>query len=87
MTGMHPLSGYRVAPEMIKDAMSTDKPFHLLTPAEKTALRIAQNRAISEKAAGSKPQQKPPAHSTSEGIRATPDEHAKLGGVIRKVQR
>ena len=66
--------------------MDTEKPFHLLTPAERTVLRIAQNRAIAEKAAGSKAQ-KPPARSTSEGIRATPDEHAKLGGVIRKVQR
>ena len=26
-----------------------NKPFHLMTPAERTAARIAQNRAISEK--------------------------------------
>jgi hypothetical protein len=66
------------------------KPFHLLTPAERTALRIAQNRAISEKVAISTPPQKPPARSTSDFIRATPEEHAKLGklgGVVRKVQR
>jgi hypothetical protein len=62
------------------------KPFHLMTPAERTALRIAQNRAISEKVSQNAPQP-PPARSTGEFIRATPEEHAKLGGVIRKVQR
>src|SRR5690242_19494773 len=30
---------------------SMNKPFHLMTPAERTAARIAQNRAISEKLA------------------------------------
>lgn len=62
------------------------KPFHLMTPAERTALRIAQNRAISEKIAESKTQ-RPPSRSNGDYIRATPEEHAKLGGnVIRKVQ-
>jgi hypothetical protein len=66
------------------------KPFHLMTPAERTALRIAQNRAISEKVAASTPPQRPPARSTNDFVRATPEEHAtlgKLGGVVRKVQR
>lgn len=62
------------------------KPFHLMTPAERTAARIAQNRAIAEKIADNV-SQKPPARSTGDFIRATPDEHAKLGGVIRKVHR
>lgn len=63
-----------------------NKPFHLLTPAERTALRIAQNRAISEKIAESKGKaQKPPAQSTADYIRATPDEHAQRGTMIRKV--
>jgi hypothetical protein len=61
------------------------KPFHLLTPAERTALRIAQNRAIDEKVAEVKAQ-KPPTKSTASYSRATPEEHAKLGGVIRKVR-
>jgi hypothetical protein len=61
------------------------KPFHLMTPAERTALRIAQNRAIAERA-GEVKATKPPSKSTAGFIRATPDEHAKLGGVIRKVQ-
>ncbi len=62
-----------------------NKPFHLLSPAERTALRIAQNRAIDEKVAEVKTQ-KPPSKSTAGYVRATPEEHAKLGGVIRKVQ-
>jgi hypothetical protein len=62
-----------------------NKPFHLLTPAERTALRIAQNRAISERIAESKTQQ-PPARSSGEYTRATPEDRAKLGGVIRKVK-
>ncbi|HMF76729.1 MAG TPA: hypothetical protein VK604_13800 [Bryobacteraceae bacterium] len=68
---------------------ATPKPFHLMTPAERTAARIAQNRAITEKVAEKTSQrpQKPPVRSTGEFIRATPEEHAKLGGVIRKVQR
>jgi hypothetical protein len=61
------------------------KPFHLMTPAERTAVRIAQNRAIAEKVGEAKAQ-KPPAKSTAGYVRATPEEHAKLGGVIRKVQ-
>ena len=61
------------------------KPFHLMTPAERTALRIAQNRAIAERVGDAKPT-KPPSKSTVGYIRATPEEHAKLGGVIRKIQ-
>ena len=68
-----------------------NKPFHLLTPAERTALRIAQNRAIDErvaetKASGAKTQ-KPPAKSTNDFVRATPEERAShRGSLIRKVQ-
>jgi hypothetical protein len=62
-----------------------NKPFHLLTPAEKTALRIAQNRAISEKIDESK-DKKPPARSTGDYRRATPEDHAKTGSVIRKMK-
>jgi hypothetical protein len=64
-----------------------NKPFHLLTPSEQTALRIAQNRAISERIAENKSNQPPPVRSTGAGVRATPAERAKLGSVIRKVQR
>ena len=61
------------------------KPYHLMTPAERTAVRIAQNRAISEKVGeGARP--KPPAGSNREFIRGTPEERAKFGSVIRKVQ-
>jgi hypothetical protein len=56
-----------------------------MTPAERTAARIAENRAISEKIAESKTQH-PPVKSTGDYIRATPAERAKLGSVIRKVQ-
>jgi hypothetical protein len=74
---------------------SPNKPFHLLSPKEKTALRIAQNRAINERVALSgaltsaarTKAQKPPTKSSSDYIRATPEERAasKVGGVIRKV--
>ena len=63
-----------------------DKPFHLMTPAERTALRIAQNRAITEKIAETKAQ-RPPTASTGEFTRVTPAERSKTGTVIRKVQR
>ncbi len=63
-----------------------NKPFHLLTPAERTALRIAQNRAISEKIAQDKNAKPPVSTKTDDFTRATPAERAKLGGVIRKVQ-
>jgi len=66
-----------------------NKPFHLMTPAERTAARIAQNRAIDEKIeekTGAIQNRKPPARSTGDYIRATPEEHGKLGSVIRKVQ-
>jgi hypothetical protein len=77
------------------DQITSAKPFHLLSPQEKTALRIAQNRAINERIAESgagnhvaKKAQKPPAKSTTDFIRATPEERAelKVGSVIRKVQ-
>lgn len=63
-----------------------NKPFHLMSPAEKTALRIAQNRAISERISEKKVEPKaakPPAASTADFTRTTPGER---GGVIRKVQ-
>jgi len=63
-----------------------NKPFHLMTPAERTAARIAQNRAISEKlAARTTKGSAPPAKSNGDFTRATPEEHA--GSVIRKLQR
>ena len=62
-----------------------NKPYHLMTPSERTAARIAQNRAISEKIAESKTQH-PSIRSTGDYVRLTPDERAKLGSVIRKVQ-
>jgi hypothetical protein len=61
-----------------------DKPFHLLTPQEKTVLRIAQNRAIAEKTRTSTVAAIPPAKSSKDYIRATPEDH--LGSVIRKVK-
>ncbi len=57
------------------------KPFHLLTPQEKTILRIAQNRAINEKV---KATPVPPSKSSTDYTRATPEDH--LGSVIRKVK-
>jgi hypothetical protein len=62
-----------------------NKPYHLMTPAERTAARIAQNRAISEKIVESK-RSTPPLRSTADYTRVTPEERAKLGSVIRKVQ-
>jgi hypothetical protein len=63
-----------------------NKPFHLMTPAERTALRIAQNRAMAEKIPETK-NPKPPAKSAGDFVRMTPDERSKLAaGVIRKVQ-
>jgi hypothetical protein len=66
------------------------KPFHLMTPAERTAARIAQNRAIEERI---KEQQvplkakKPPASSAAGYVRATPEERAAIrGSLVRKVQ-
>jgi hypothetical protein len=67
------------------ESVTMNKPFHLMTPAERTAARIAQNRAISEKIAESKTQ-RPPVRSSAEYIRATPEERAELGSVIRKVR-
>jgi hypothetical protein len=65
------------------------KPFHLLTPAERTALRIAQNRAIEERIKEARPEvkeKKPPARSNTDYVRATPEERAaSLPSLIRKV--
>ncbi len=61
----------------------TTKPFHLLTPQEKTTLRIAQNRAITEKI-GEKATAAPPSKSSKEYVRSTPEDH--VGSVIRKVK-
>jgi hypothetical protein len=75
--------------------LTTTKPFHLMTPAERTTARIAQNRASSEKIAleqiahGNLPQKKsqrtvaPPSVG---GTRATPEDRAKMGSLIRKVK-
>ena len=60
-----------------------DKPFHLLTPQEKTVLRIAQNRAIAEKTKTTAAAV-PPSKSSKDFVRATPEDH--LGSVIRKVK-
>jgi hypothetical protein len=78
------------------DQTTSSKPFHLLTPKEKTTLRIAQNRAINERIAVSGAatvvaRAKTPratAKANSDFIRATPEERAalKIGSVIRKVQ-
>lgn len=64
-----------------------NKPFHMLTPAERTALRIAQNRAIDEKIKETKSHvSRPPAQSSSDFTRATPEERAKVrGSLVRKV--
>ena len=78
-----------------KSIVPNTKPFHLMTPAERTAVRIAQNRASAEKIAleqiahGSLPAKKAPrtvAAPSVGGTRATPEDRAKVGGVIRKVQ-
>jgi hypothetical protein len=61
----------------------TTKPFHLLTPQEKTVLRIAQNRAITEKI-GEKASAPPPSKSSKDYTRSTPEDH--VGSVIRKVK-
>jgi hypothetical protein len=61
------------------------KPYHLMTPAERTAARMAQNRAIAERI-GVSEGHRTPAHSTRDYLRGTPEDRAKLGSVIRKVQ-
>jgi hypothetical protein len=60
-------------------------PYHLMTPAERTAARIAQNRAMSEKVATAKTQA-PPVRSGTDFTRATPQERSALGSLIRKVR-
>jgi len=62
-----------------------DKPYHLMTPAERTTARIAQNRAIDEKVSVTEGK-RIPARSTNEYVRGTPEDRAKLGGVIRKMK-
>jgi hypothetical protein len=75
---------------MIERVENKSKPFHLMTPAEKTALRIAQNRAIEEKVKEMKTEpkaKKPPASSNGDYVRATPEERASnMPRLIRKVQ-
>ncbi|MGA7415203.1 MAG: hypothetical protein WBW33_32325 [Bryobacteraceae bacterium] len=69
-------------------------PFHLLTPAERTTLRIAQNRASSEKIALEQIAHPTPPKKAARtvaapsvgGTRATPEDRAKVGGVIRKIK-
>ncbi len=78
------------------DETTPTKPFHLLTPKERTTLRIAQNRAIAERIAvsgagtttGRAKAPRATAKSSTDFIRATPEERAalKVGGVTRKVQ-
>jgi hypothetical protein len=66
------------------------KPFHLMTREEQTAERIAQNRAITEKLAQGKASSEPARMAGGGGgggTRMTPEERAKLAGVIRKVQK
>lgn len=65
------------------------KPFHLMTREEQTAERIAQNRAITEKLAQRKVSSEPTrtVSGGGGGTRMTPEERAKLAGVIRKVQK
>ncbi len=67
------------------DGVLMNKPYHLMTPAERTAARIAQNRASTEKNTESKVQ-RVPVKSIDDSTRMTPEERAKLGTVIRKVQ-
>ena len=64
-----------------------NKPFHMLTPAERTALRIAQNRAIDEKIKETQTHvARPHAQSSGDFTRATPEERAKVrGSLVRKV--
>lgn len=61
-----------------------------MTSAERTAARIAQNRAIDEKIKETKmplKAKKPPTSSTADFVRATPEERAELhGSLVRKVQ-
>ena len=64
---------------------STSKPYHLMTPAERTTARIRQNREIDEQVAVTGGQ-RIPAASTKDYVRGTPSERAKVGGVIRKVR-
>lgn len=74
---------------MMGRALMTTKPFHLMTPAERTIARIAQNRAISERIEEKVEEtkaRKPPVRSTDDYTRGTPDERSKLGSVIRKIK-
>ena len=62
-----------------------NKPYHLMTPAERTAARIAQNREIDEKAAVTEGK-RIPSKSTGDYTRGPPEDRAKLGKLVRKVQ-
>lgn len=70
---------------MMGERSLMNKPYHLMTPAERTTARIAQNREIDEKVAVSEGQ-RIPSKLTGDYSRGTPAERAKLGGVIRKVR-
>ena len=59
-------------------------PFHLMTPDEKTTLRIAQNRGIAERIS-ERPNAIPPSKSSPKYVCATPEDHP--GSVIRKVKK
>jgi hypothetical protein len=61
-----------------------NKPYHLMTPAERTAARIAQNREIDEKAAVTEGK-RIPSKSTGDYTRGTPEDRARLGKLVRKV--
>ena len=80
--------GYRRPEEIDDDGgmdASINKPYHLMTPAERTTARIRQNREIDEKVAVTDGKRIPVA-STRDYVRGTPNERAKVGGVIRKVR-
>jgi hypothetical protein len=66
--------------------MTSQKPYHLMTPAERTAWRIARNRAIAGKIADARTQPPPTGSSVLGGTRATPEDRAALGSVIRKLR-
>jgi len=68
---------------MVKGARM-NKPYHLMTPAERTAARIAQNREIDERAAVTEGK-RIPSKSTGDYTRGTPEDRGKLGKLVRKV--
>jgi hypothetical protein len=74
--------------------LTETKPFHLMTPQERTTARIAQNRASSEKIALEQIAHPTPPKKAARtvaapsvgGTRATPDDRGKMGSLIRKVK-